>query len=78
MFCKLFSESPHAYLGSTAAAVQPNERPVELSENNLHDLFHNRTPQSVDVQIDSKYHLEYICIMIRFNVKVLHIECLKK
>ena len=39
-----------AYLGITAAAVCTAQRPVELSENILQNLFHNLTPQTVVIR----------------------------
>ena len=45
-FCKMFSESSPCLLGQhgTCSTVQ---QPVELSENILQNIFHNRTPQTV-------------------------------
>ena len=47
-FVKCFIKVPPAYLGGTAAAV-PAQRSVELSQNILQNLFHNLTPQTVEV-----------------------------
>ena len=46
-FCKMFSESSPCLLGQHSICSTA-QRPVELSENILQNLFHNLMPQTVD------------------------------